>query len=214
MRFFRRTPPWPAVSHEEIVHRARVLVIDDGEFPYMQLFKRDGYTIQQWSDVTDLQALEVGKFDLILLDLRGVGRAESSDEGFGLLKHIRETSPAQIVIAYSNSDLSLEYQPFFRNADAVLHKSKTDYVEFKRTVDKLLDERFSLGFYINRIAAELGEHSVSAPKAVNKARTAILTGDIEPLRRYLSRNVEDKVTIDRVIALASVAANIAGLWKS
>jgi CheY-like chemotaxis protein len=210
----RRPPDWPAVSHAEIVRRARILVIDDGDFPYKRLFERDGYTIQQWPDVSDLQALEVGAFDLILLDLMGIGRAESSDEGFGLLKHIRETSPAQIVIAYSNADLSLEYQPFFRNADAVLHKSKTDYVEFKRVVDRLLDERFSLGFYVSRIEAELGEHSTKAPKAIKKARIAILTGNLEPLRKYLVRKIDDKTTIDRVIALAGVAVKVAALWKS
>lgn len=123
------------MSHAEVVRRARILVIDDGAFPYKQLFERDGYTIQQWPDVTDLPALETGEFDLILLDLVGVGLAESADEGFGLLRHIRQTSSAQIVIAYSNADLSLKYQPFFRDADAVLHMTKTDYVEFKRTVD-------------------------------------------------------------------------------
>jgi CheY-like chemotaxis protein len=212
--FFSRVPEWPKVEHAEIVRRARVLVIDDGDFPYKQLFERDGYTVQQWSEVSDLAALETGEFDLILLDLLGVGRAESADEGFGLLKHIRETSPAQIVIAYSNSDLSLAYQPFFRDADAVLHKTKTDYVEFKRTVDKLLDERFSLGFYLDRIGKELADHAPDASKAVKKARVAIVSGNLEPLRHYLSKKVEDKATIDRVIALASVAVKVASMWTS
>src|SRR4051794_8873496 len=97
MHLLRRDRQWPNVSHDEIVRRARILVIDDGPFPYMALFERDGYTIQQWPDVSDLHALETGEFDLILLDLLGVGSAESSDEGFGLLKHIRQVSPAQIV---------------------------------------------------------------------------------------------------------------------
>ena len=214
MGLFKRNQQWPSASHDEIVKRARVLVIDDGPFPYKTLFERDGYTIQQWPDVTDLHALEQGEFDLILLDLLGVGSAESSDEGFGLLKHIRAVSPAQIVVAYSNSDLSLEFQPFFRDADAVLHKTKADYVEFKRTVDRLLDDRFSLGFYLNRIAAELGEHHANAPKAREKARKAILDGDTDPLRRYLTKRVEDKVTVDRVIAIVGAAAEIISMWKT
>jgi CheY-like chemotaxis protein len=214
MRIFQRTQEWPTPSHAEIVRRARILVIDDGDFPYKRLFERDGYTIQQWSDVDDLSALETGEYDVILLDLLGVGRAESSDEGFGVLKHIRAESPAQIVVAYSNSDLSLEYQSFFRDADAVLHKSKADYVEFKRAVDRLLSERFSLGFYLNRISAELGEKRANAPKAIQKAETAILTGDVEPLRRYLSRRIDDTVTVDRVIALAGVAAQVASVWMN
>jgi CheY-like chemotaxis protein len=204
---------WPTPTHDEIVRRARILVIDDGDFPYKALFERDGYTIQQWTDVTELKSLETGEFDLILLDLLGVGKRETSDEGFGILKHIRAASPAQIVVAYSNSDLSLSYQPFFRNADRVLSKS-TDYVEFKRTVDELLNERFALGFYLSRIRAEVGEQSARAPKAEAKARRALETGQLEPLRRYLERKLDDTITIDRVIALTSVGIGVASLWKS
>ena len=210
---FKKPREWPSPEHAEIVKRSRILVIDDGPFPYMTLFERDGYTIQQWPDVEDLPALEDGKFDVILLDLRGVGRQESADEGFGLLRHIRKSSPGQIVVAYSNEDLSLTYQPFFRDADAVLAKT-TDYVEFKRVVDQLLDQRFSLGFYLSRIENELGDYTSTAPKALSKARSAILKGDTKPLRKYLNQHVEDAVTIDRVIALAGLAIQIAGMWTS
>ena len=136
---FARAKPWPTVDHAEIVRRSRILVVDDDDFPYGVLFEGDGYTIRQWTDVESLTELENGTFDIILLDLRGVGRQQSASEGLGLLEHIRATSPAQIVIAYSNSEFSLDDQPFFRNADAVLHKSRSDYAAFKRTVDRLLD---------------------------------------------------------------------------
>lgn len=214
MQLFSRQRQWPAVSRSEILKRARILVIDDGEFPYITLFQEDGYTVQQWKDVTDLSALENGDFDLILLDLRGVGRKHSADEGFGILKHIRETAPAQIIVAYSSADLSLDYQPFFRNADAILHKTKNDYVEYKRTVDTLLERKFSLGFYLDRIGAELGDYAVQAPKARKKARAAILSGETEPLRRYLIKRIDDNVTIDRVIALVGAGAQIAALWRT
>ena len=149
-----------------------------------------------------------------MLDLKGVGAKESADEGFGVLKHIRETSPSQIVIAYSNSDLSLAYQPFFRDADAVLHKTQTDYVEFKRKVDQLLDQRFSRGFYINRIKRELGEFEANAPKAVKKAERAMVSNRPEALRLYLVKKIDDEVTVDRVIAIVGAGAQIAALWKS
>ena len=70
--FFSREQEWPKPSHEDIVRRSRVLVIDDGDFPYLRLFKRDNYNIDQWLEVTELAALETGEFDVILLDLMGV----------------------------------------------------------------------------------------------------------------------------------------------
>jgi len=189
-------------------------VIDDQAFPHIVLFKKDGYTVQQWKDVEDLASLENGDFDLILLDLLGVGRKHSSDEGLGILKHIRDRSPAQIVVAYSNADIPLSSQPFFRDADAVLHKTRADYVEFKRTVDDLLDRRFSLGFYLDRIGATLGDAAPQAPKARKKARQAILTANTESLQRYLMRRIDDELTVDRVIALAGAGAEMVSLWQS
>lgn len=204
----------PRLGHTEIIKRARILVIDDQEFPHIVLFKKDGYTIQQWKDVEDLAPLENGDFDLILLDLLGVGRKHSADEGLGILTHIKDRSPAQIVVAYSNEDIPLNYQPFFKNADAVLHKTRADYVTFKRTVDDLLDMRFSLGFYLDRIIQTLGDTAPQAPKVRKKARQAMLSGDTTSLQRYLTRRLEDEATIDRVIALAGAGAQIVSIWQS
>jgi CheY-like chemotaxis protein len=106
---FRRSGrlKWPQPTIDEIRKRARILVIDDQEFPYAKLFERDGYSIKKWDDVDNLTELEQGDHDLILLDLQGVGKAESAEEGLGILKHIRTRRPAQIIIAYSNADWPL-----------------------------------------------------------------------------------------------------------
>ena len=208
------TKSWPQVEHAQIVKRARILVIDDGDFPYMPLFKRDGYNVDKQSDVKQLAALETGEYDVILLDLVGVGTRQSDQQGLGILRHIRDTNPAQIVVAYSNAEWSLEYKPFFDQADAVLHKTRADYYEFKRTVDGLLDRRFSLGFYISRAMAELGDRAAGAPKAQKKIAHALKTRDTSRLAGYLHSHVDDQVTIDRVIQVVQVGIAAAQLWMS
>lgn len=211
---FRRGPrlEWPEPTIDEIRKRARILVIDDQEFPYAQLFERDGYTTKKWDDVTNLTELEQGDYDLILLDLQGVGRAESSEEGLGVLKHIRTTCPAQIIIAYSNADWPLKNQPFFHMADATLQKS-ADYVEFKEKVDELLVQRFSLGFYVSRIQSELASHKQELPALEKNSRDAILAGRADHLGKYLRNKVTDPAAIDGALQIANIAIGIASLWK-
>jgi CheY-like chemotaxis protein len=188
------------------------VVVDDEEFPYAKLFERDGYTLQKWDDVTNLTDLEQGDFDLILLDLQGVGKAESAKEqGLGILRHLRTRSPAQIIIAYSNADWPLSNQPFFKLADATLQKS-ADYVDFKQKVDQLLEQRFSLGFYITRIHAQLEEHSQELPNLDKAARDAILSGRIEDLAKYLRSRANDPDAIDRALKVAGMAVAIALIW--
>lgn len=71
-------PSWPQLSLEEIKKRARILIIDDMGFAYGDLFRSDGYAIDEWKDVESLSRLEEGDFDLILLDVHGVGKKISN----------------------------------------------------------------------------------------------------------------------------------------
>jgi hypothetical protein len=57
---FARQHAWPSPTPGEIIRRARILVIDDSDFPYLRLFKKDGYNIDKWSDVEDPQSLRLG----------------------------------------------------------------------------------------------------------------------------------------------------------
>ena len=50
----------------------------------------------------------------------------------------------------------------------------------RRALDKLLDQRFSLGFYLERISRELGEASSEA--LLTKAQRAILSKTVGVLR--------------------------------
>ena len=201
---------WPQLAFDEIKKRARLLVIDDNDFPYEELFERDGYTIDKWDDVDDLPKLESGYYDVVLLDIHGVGAKESEEQGFGILKHIHTTSPAQIIVAYSNADWSLKYQDFFDLADSRLDK-RSDYVDFKRTVDSLLKDRFSLGFYIDRIMKVFNGGVSETDKFHKVVEKAILSRNPIKLSNYLDSQIEDKDKIQIALSIVQVAIGIASL---
>jgi len=205
---------WPQIPFEEVRKRGRLLVIDDQEFPYETLFSRDGYNVDTWRDVEKLTDLDDGKYDLVLLDLQGVGRRDSVEQGFGILKYLRRRSPALLIVAYSNADWGLRYQEFFRLADAVLPKS-ADYVEFKAKVDDLLRERFSLGFYLTKILEEAGPYEADPAYLSRLAQGAILKGKAARLRAHLESIVprDSAATVDRVFSIVNSAVGILQLWS-
>jgi len=207
----RRRGAWPTPSFEQIRKRARILVIDDQAFPYEALFARDGYSLTKEDDVSSLSDLEDGDYDLILLDLQGVGSKESSDEGLGVLRHLREVRPAQMVIAYSEATFGLKAQPFFRLADGVLQKS-ADYIAFKEKVDELLQSRFSVGFYVGRIAVEAGLAGRENARLADLAQRAIISGRPAKLRAFLKDKIDDK-TIRRILIIIEAARFAASVWK-
>lgn len=204
---------WPQIPFDEIRKRARLLVIDDEEFPYHSLFSRDGYNLDKWHDVQDLSILEDGKYDLLLLDLHGVGRLESGEQGFGILKYLRRRCPSLVIVAYSSAEWGLRYQEFFRLADAVLPKT-ADYVEFKARVDELLSQRFSLGFFVSKILDEVGSYEADPAHLTQLAQRAILSGNTQRLRAHLHSTIprDSAVTVDRVLSIANSAVGILQLW--
>lgn len=208
---FFRARRWPAVTIEEIRRRARILVIDDLPFEYLGLFRRDGYTLEHWNDVERLNQLESGEFDIIILDISGVGKAISADEGLGVLRHIKKTNPTQIVIACSAQSFSLKYKEFFDLADAALEKS-TDYVDFKNKIDDLLLRRFSLGFYLDHVTAIGRPHVSDAKRLRTMAERAILRRDRASLEKYARQNVGDSEAVTMVLQVAQVAIGVLGLF--
>jgi len=198
---------WPDLSDDEIRKRSRILVIDDQDFTYLPLFKKDNYAVDKWDDVLDLQKLESGYYDVILLDIQGVGKSHSPEQGLGVLKHLKKVNPAQLVIAFSNADWSLKYREFFTLADASLAKNE-DYFQFKQTLDRLLTQRFSLHFYVDRICRLAGTSPSDDPKLRKLAEAAIIHRSTAAFEKYLSTASKQSDGIQLAIKVASVATTI------
>src|SRR5690242_17650434 len=120
---FADSRPLTQPDIETVRKHARVLVIDDQAFPAQRSFTRDGYHFDRWPAIKNLSQLTDGDWDLILLDIQGVGLTESPElQGLGILRHIKKTNPAQAVIVYSAQPQRVSSSEFLLLADAVLDK--------------------------------------------------------------------------------------------
>ncbi len=132
----------------EIRKRARILVIDDDEdaFPY-GLLQKEGYNVQYWPKIEALRDLENGEFDIIVLDIYGVASSEmSTNDGLGILEHLKKHNPAQLVIAYSGQKYDLSQAKFWSLADDYLGKPSS-LISCKEKIDALLKEKFTPQHY-------------------------------------------------------------------
>lgn len=190
---------------------ARLLVIDDQDPPMRGLFERDGYHVERWPEIRNLSQLTDGHYDLILLDIHGVGLNESPDEqGLGILRHIKASNPAQIVVMYSALPQNITARDVLLLADEVLDKDES-YVRYKGTVDALLRRRQSTGYYVATMNRELGDYAAAAPRAVSKALRAMRRGNTIALERYLRAKVTDPKVIDRALTVISIGVTVATL---
>lgn len=141
--------------------RTSILVIDDdvNAFP-TEALNREGFKIQYWPAVESLDRLEKGDFDIIVLDIPGVARSITPDDGLGILKHLKEAAPNQIVIAFSGQSFDLSKQQFFKLADDVL-KKPADTLACKQVLDHLISTKMSATHHWKSIAAILKREGVS-----------------------------------------------------
>jgi CheY-like chemotaxis protein len=205
---FSDSRPLPEPDIETVRKRARVLVIDDQAFPAQRNFTRDGYHFERWPTIKNLSQLTDGDWDLILLDIQGVGLTESPElQGLGILRHIKKTNPAQAVIVYSAQPQRVSSSEYLLLADAVLDKGMS-YLEYKERVDELLLRHASPGYFIAAMNRELGEGAALVPKAVPKALRAFRRGNTRGFRDYLGKNMTDQEQIDVLVNVVSVGIKV------
>jgi CheY-like chemotaxis protein len=211
---FRRAQLTAEPDIEALRKRAKILVIDDHVLPAQKLFDRDGYHFERWPEVKNLSQLTDGHYDIVLLDIQGVGLNESPDlQGLGILRHVKQANPAQMVIVYSAQTQKLSMRPLIDLADAVLDKDAS-YVSYKEVVDRLLRQRATPGYFIAVINRELGAEAVRVPKVVPKTMRAFRRGSVGSLRPYLAERLPDAEQVDRILNIAGIGITAISLIVS
>lgn len=204
MGIFRRPPLAAEPNIETIRKSARVLVIDDLDFPHQPTFERDGYHFERWAEIKNLSQLTDGHYPLILLDVFGVGLHESPDKhGLGILEHIKKTNPGQAVILYSAHPQDIASTLIASRADAVLNKGSS-YLEYKDQVDRLLLSRATPASFIAAMNSQLGEKAILVPKAVTLATEAFANKDTGRLSEYLHQSIHDPSQVAVILQIIQI----------
>lgn len=98
-----------------------ILVIDDDVFTFLDVLKKHEFNIDHKPDIQSLKDVEA--YDIILCDIRGVGKFLGSKyEGAYLIKQIKEKYPNKIVISYTANDYDPSFQEYLKYADAIMPK--------------------------------------------------------------------------------------------
>lgn len=213
MAFFRKKKisDFSKLSLDELRKRTRILVIDDDKnsFPF-EIIKKEGYAVDYWPRVERLNALERGDYDIIILDIGGVAKDYTQEDGLGILEHLKEVNPSQIVVAFSGQSFDLSKNRFWRMADDSLSKP-VDATKCKRTIDNLIENRMTLEHYWQAITQILKREGVSDRRLKSieaKVVSALKRKDKEDMAKALDAACEKAELCAR---LAGIAAKMAAL---
>ena len=204
----------PLPGSDVLKKRTRILVVDDDEnsFPF-EILRKEGYAIDHWPKVENLTKMEQGDYDIIILDIGGVAREYSPTDGLGILEHLKNVNPAQIVVAFSGQSFDLSKNRFWQLADDSLSKP-VDATKCKRMLDNLIENRMTLDHYWGVIVQVLKREQVNERKIaeIEKRLVSALQNKNEKTVCEVLRSGSDKV--DVALRLAAVGIKMAALLAS
>lgn len=139
MFFHLGTPKTIAELHtpERVMNKIKredvnMVLIDDEQFPYLELLKQHKFNIDTLNNITSLTTLD--GYDVILCDLNGVGKNYSEKfQGAYLVKEIYKRYPFKIIISYTGISFDARYNEYLKYADFSVKKD----VESEVWVEKL-----------------------------------------------------------------------------
>lgn len=201
--------PVPPVA--ELRNRTRILVIDDDphSFPF-ELLRKEGYAIDHWPRVENLGTLERGQYDIIFLDIQGVAQEYSKEDGLGVLEHLKDANPSQIVVAFSAHSYDLSKNRFWRLADDSLSKP-VEAAKCKRLIDNLIESKQTPLHYWEAIAELLRRQGLQ-PRQIAKVEAKVARAIAKKDRRGVAQALESTVrNAELGVRLVEIGVKIAAI---
>jgi len=134
---------------EKLKFKARIALIDDDEISHVRRLQKDGYNIVDLSDITEIDDFIRKKYDVVVLDIQGVGKDLSQNsEGWGILKYLKTECPHLVVIMFTGADWSVtKYKHLVDMADDFIGKD-LEFLDFKSKLDSGIRKAFSPKFHL------------------------------------------------------------------
>ena len=128
----------PQLTRDDLIHRCRILIIDDQRPALIDDLTRAGFSVDYDSLGEDMTNVEKHLYDLILLDFGGVGERYGRDQGLALLRHIKRVNPSQFVLAYTSKSLPPhQSSDFYRLTDGTISKDAGIQESFEKIEESL-----------------------------------------------------------------------------
>ncbi len=144
--FFRKSPLTPITDSDfnKIKFKARIAFIDDEELTNVERLRQDGYNITQYTDIENIDDFIRKEYHVVVLDIQGIGKTISpKQEGWGILKYLKEENPHIVVVIFTGADWSINnYREIANKADDFVSKD-LEFLDFKFKLDSVIKNAFS-----------------------------------------------------------------------
>lgn len=205
------------VTLSDLKKKCEILIIDDNDFPFLDVLRKQEYIITQKYDLTDTK--EAAEYQIILCDIRGVGKCYNSNyEGAYLIKQLKQKYPNKTIIAYTANDYDPEFEPYLEYADETVPKGTYDIEEWDALLDRLLNnivDPVKLWEQTRDSLLKAGISTIEVAKYESKYVRAVKQGKFDGLQKLCEQGSGKGTDIILALlnAITAVAKLLGGLGK-
>jgi len=107
--------------------KLRIIFVDDENIESVSVLKSEGFDVEQWHDVDNLEKLVDGRYQVVFLDVRGIGEKYKGN-GLDVLRYVAENNPLIYRIVFSAKPFTAEENETTRRyANRVMTKDCSVY---------------------------------------------------------------------------------------
>lgn len=186
----------------------KILIVDDNDFEYKNEMVNFNFNLKSVDDIAQLDF--VSNYDIIICDIRGVGKklGYTKFEGVGLINDLKKNYPYKLFGVYTGNDVSLEMSAMLDGVK-ILPKNlvKEDWKEIlDNFVKEALDPRTlwtKMRDYLLKEGVSIYDVALLEHKYVYCMKKK--NGDVS----HLFDNLDNNIPADMKSFFISVSANIA-----
>lgn len=154
----------------------KILIIDDEPFNFIEPLRKLQFNIEYKQDIDNLS--DISGYNIILSDIRGVGRKFSEQFGGAfLVNEIKKNYPEKIAIIYTANDYDPPFQQYFKKADFVIEKG-TSIEAWTNIFDRAICDLYDPVKIWKKFAANLIEEGMSTSK-ISKLESSYVSSIIK-----------------------------------
>lgn len=179
-----------------------ILVIDDKEFVFLDALRKHEFSIQQKYDLTHLS--DAAEYDIILCDIRGVGKFLESDyDGANLIKALKTKYPNKIILAYTANDYDASFQKYLDYADGIVPKGTYGLDDWVSLLEETLNDcadPVKQWERTRKLLLKANVSTIDVAKYESQYVKAIRNGSFESFKKLYGKkkHVGDNIMIDLV----------------
>lgn len=180
---FRKQKVTDFIKSRNVVDNFTIAIVDDELDSYPITYIQSlGYSVKTFELISFSQAEELSKFDLILLDVKGVVKEDLEEGGAKLIKIIKEYRPLVPIVAVSSGYFHTELNDYFKTCDDNI-KKPVDEFKIREIISEL-----KLHFYDESNLSRLINDDIQALHISGRKKGNISSAIIGYLRNETEEN--------------------------